>query len=26
MYCIKAKFSNSLYDVQERSYPPPPPP
>ncbi|EPJ15031.1 hypothetical protein CP02DC15_0311A, partial [Chlamydia psittaci 02DC15] len=25
MYCIKAKFSNSLYDVQERSYPPPPP-
>ncbi|EPJ21806.1 hypothetical protein CP04DC42_1018A, partial [Chlamydia psittaci 04DC42] len=24
MYCIKAKFSNSLYDVQERSYPPPP--
>ncbi|EPL01259.1 hypothetical protein CP09DC79_0744A, partial [Chlamydia psittaci 09DC79] len=25
MYCIKAKFSNSLYDAQERSYPPPPP-
>ncbi|EPJ26270.1 hypothetical protein CP09DC80_1029A, partial [Chlamydia psittaci 09DC80] len=24
MYCIKAKFSNSLYDAQERSYPPPP--
>ncbi|EPJ27561.1 hypothetical protein CP99DC5_1021A, partial [Chlamydia psittaci 99DC5] len=22
MYCIKAKFSNSLYDAQERSYPP----